>query len=72
LIDRVHVNPDALKLKREPLAADGVAEGDGAGAETPQFKIGFGSGTGIRTLNLAVNRSLWAVQKLRCEFAESL
>jgi len=47
LIDRVHVNPDAFYLERELLAADGVAEGDGAGAETPRFKIRFGSGTGV-------------------------
>src|ERR1700674_1341771 len=30
----------------------------------------IGSGTGIRTLNLAVNRSLRPVQKLRPEFTE--
>ena len=30
----------------------------------------FGSGPGIRTLNLAVNRSLRPVQKPRSEFAE--
>ncbi len=30
----------------------------------------FGSGPGIRTLNLAVNRSLHSVQKPRSEFAE--
>jgi hypothetical protein len=35
-----------------------------------QFEFGFGSGTGIRTLNLAVNRSLHPVQKSRPEFAE--
>jgi hypothetical protein len=29
----------------------------------PHFVFGFGSGTGIRTLNLAVNRSLQPVQK---------
>src|SRR5713226_8529627 len=32
--------------------------------------IRFGSGPGIRTLNLAVNRSLRPVQKWRPEFAE--
>ncbi len=30
----------------------------------------FGSGTGTRTLNLAVNRSAPPVQKSRAEFAE--
>ncbi len=34
-----------------------------------QFEFGFGSGPGIRTLNLAVNRSLRPVQKQRLEFA---
>jgi hypothetical protein len=36
----------------------------------PNFYNGFGSGAGIRTLNLAVNRSLKPVQKWRPEFAE--
>src|SRR5260370_40854446 len=34
------------------------------------FEFRFGSGPGIRTLNLAVNRSLHPVQKWRLEFAE--
>jgi hypothetical protein len=34
------------------------------------FEFRCGSGTGIRTLNLAVNRSLRPVQKLRSEFTE--
>ena len=32
-------------------------------AEVERFEFGFGSGPGIRTLNLAVNRSLHPVQK---------
>jgi hypothetical protein len=35
-----------------------------------RLKIRFGSGTGIRNLNLAVNRSLQPVQKLRSEFID--
>jgi len=34
------------------------------------FEFRFGSGPGIRTPNLAVNRSLHPVQKCRLEFAE--
>ncbi len=34
------------------------------------LEFGIGSGTGIRTLNPAVNRSLRTVQKWRSEFAE--
>jgi len=33
------------------------------------LNIQFGSGAGIRTLNLAVNRSLKPVRKWRSEFA---
>src|SRR5712692_7393830 len=35
-----------------------------------EFEFRFGSGPGIRTLNLAVNRSLHPVRKCRLEFAE--
>ena len=35
-----------------------------------RLEFGFGSGAGIRTLNLAVNRSLQPVQKSRSVFAE--
>src|SRR5712692_5905815 len=35
-----------------------------------RLEFRFGSGPGIRTLNLAVNRSLRPVQKWRPEFAE--
>jgi hypothetical protein len=35
-----------------------------------RFEFILGSGPGIRTLNLAVNRSLRHVQKWRSEFAE--
>ena len=42
---------------------------DMAGAFMTAFKFGFGSGAGIRTLNLAVNRSLHPVQKCGFEFA---
>jgi hypothetical protein len=34
-----------------------------------RLEFGFGSGAGIRTLNLAVNRSLHPVQKYLLEFA---
>jgi hypothetical protein len=43
---------------------------DVAAAFRTEFKFGFGSGAGIRTLNLAVNRSLRPAQKWRPEFAE--
>ena len=39
-------------------------------AKSRDFVFSFGSGAGIRTLNLAVNRSLHPVQKWRLELAE--
>jgi len=39
-------------------------------ASATGFEFGFGSGAGIRILNLAVNRSLRRVQKSSRELAE--
>ena len=41
-----------------------------SGPEVTRRRIRFGSGTGTRTPNLAVNRLLHSVQKWRSEFAE--
>ena len=57
----------ANRLDYEYLASRTGFAGRLDGADS---RSNFGSGAGIRTLNLAVNRSLNPVQKYRLEFAE--
>jgi hypothetical protein len=50
-------------MSRAGAAGAGDFQLDLAAAFRTGFKFGFGSGAGIRTLNLAVNRSVKPVQK---------
>ena len=56
----------SLPSRFEAIFSRSTTDSDGSFG----FEFKFGSGTGIRTLNLAVNRSLQPVQKWRSEFAE--
>ena len=58
--------PEAMATEWSQMATEAVR----SQAIPMKFEFAIGSGTGIRTLNLAVNRSLRPVQKWRPEYAE--
>jgi len=59
-----------MKTKRGSLQETQGGSLDLAAAFRTSFEFGFGSGAGIRTLNLAVNRPLRPVRMWRSEFAQ--
>jgi hypothetical protein len=66
-----HSATDAETLSEGGTAQEAIQRRPESSSDlAPVSTFGFGSGAGIRTLNLAVNRSLQPVQKWLSLFAE--
>jgi hypothetical protein len=67
---RVYVSSGLLVPPEQDRVAVRLQYGGANASRGARFKIDFGSGPGIRTLNLAVNRSLRPVQKYGSDLTE--